>query len=344
MELAPLLAAWNLCSPYQTEPLQSGLINQTWKVTTAEGTFVLQRINTHVFQNPEDVHYNIRLVSDYLREHAPDYRLPAPLPLPHGNDLWVTEEGSYYRLLPYVAGTHTLTEVHTPAQAYEAAYQFGKLTALLSGLEVSRLRITIPHFHDLSFRQRQLQDAISQGNLQRRQKASSVIDAIEAFKYIEKHYRQIKQQPSFRLRVMHHDTKISNVLFDAQEKAVAVIDLDTLMPGYFMSDVGDMMRTYLSPLNEEATQSSEIWVRHDVYTAIREGYLAAMHHELSKEEKNAFFFAGQYMIYMQAIRFLTDYLMDDKYYRVEYPDQNFMRANNQLAFLQCYTAKAAMWA
>ena len=131
-------------------------------------------------------------------------------------------------------------------------------------------------------------------------------------------YDQLKTNPAFRRRVVHHDTKISNVLFDKYDRGLCVIDLDTVMPGYFISDVGDMMRTYLSPANEEEPDTDKILIRDDFYNAIVEGYLQEMKDELTDIEKKYFFYAGKFMIYMQALRFLTDHLNESVYYREDY--------------------------
>jgi hypothetical protein len=124
------------------------------------------------------------------------------------------------------------------------------------------------------------------------------------------------------------------VLFDKNGKGLCVIDLDTVMPGFFISDVGDMMRTYLSPTTEEETDFSKIAIRRGVYDAIVSGYLLHMNEALTAEEKEKFFYAGTFMIFMQALRFLTDYLNDDIYYGAKYPEHNFNRAGNQVVLLE----------
>ena len=123
-------------------------------------------------------------------------------------------------------------------------------------------------------------------------------------------------------------------MFDKEGKGLCVIDLDTVMPGYFISDVGDMMRTYLSPVSEEERDFSKIIVRDEFYKAIVQGYFNEMKGELTDTEKNYFFYAGKFMIYMQALRFLTDHLNGDIYYGAKYPGQNFIRAQNQLVLLE----------
>jgi hypothetical protein len=133
---------------------------------------------------------------------------------------------------------------------------------------------------------------------------------------------------------MHHDTKISNVLLDEESfKGVCVIDLDTLMPGYFISDLGDMMRTYLCAVDENETDFSKIKIREDFFSAIVKGYLSEMGSVLNPQEKELILFSGKYIIYMQALRFLTDYLQGNTYYPIQYPNQNLDRALNQFQLL-----------
>ena len=142
-----------------------------------------------------------------------------------------------------------------------------------------------------------------------------------------------------QLRVTHHDTKISNVLFDESGKGICVIDLDTIMPGYFISDLGDMFRTYLSPANEEVKDFNAIDVRDDFFRAIVQGYVSTMGTELTEEEKRLILYSGKFIIYMQAMRFLADYINNDVYYGARYEEQNFVRAGNQLQLLKILTDK-----
>jgi Ser/Thr protein kinase RdoA (MazF antagonist) len=153
-------------------------------------------------------------------------------------------------------------------------------------------------------------------------------------RHIVDEYERIKNNPDFRLRVTHHDTKISNVLFDDTDNALCVIDLDTVMPGYFISDVGDMMRTYLSPAGEEERDFSKIEVRVDFFKAIVSGYLHQMNDALTDAEKESFVYAGKFLIYMQALRFFSDHLNNDVYYGAAYEGQNEVRAQNQVVLLQ----------
>jgi Ser/Thr protein kinase RdoA (MazF antagonist) len=315
-------------------PIHQGLINTTWKVTTPQAVYILQKINHQVFKTPGDIDANIRLMADYLKQTHPDYLFTIPIHTPDGRTVVYEEQQGYFRMFPFIQGTHTKDTVKTPEEAYEAARQFGKFTAVLKGLDVSRLRVTIPGFHDLGTRFRQFIDVIRTGDENRKLYAAELIRRLLDHSHIADEYKAIQEDTQFRLRVAHHDTKISNVLFNENNTGVCVIDLDTVMPGYFISDVGDMMRTYLCPVSEEEMDLSKIEIRTDVYHAIVQGYIDEMKDALTVKEKSYFFYAGTFMVYMQALRFLTDYLSGDKYYTITHPQQNFDRAANQIKLLQ----------
>lgn len=315
------------------KPLGNGLINTTWLVETANSKYVLQRINSNIFKKPEDIAHNIRLIAEHLKKHHPEYLFTVPVKTIEGKDM-VQLDQEYFRMFPFIAGSHTIDTVRSAQQAYEAAKQFGRFTRLLSELDISELRITLPHFHDLQLRYRQFQEALQNGNKQR------IEHALELISFLKKHGSIVNEleycRLNMQLRVTHHDTKISNVLFDEAANGLCVIDLDTVMPGNFISDVGDMMRTYLCPVSEEERDLSKIIVRKDFYTAIIEGYLSEMGYELDDLEKKYFHYSGKFMIYMQALRFLTDHLNNDVYYGAAYEGHNFNRAANQVRLLEKY--------
>jgi len=317
------------------ELLSGGLINQTWKIEASGESFILQRINHHVFSDPQKIASNIRLLADHLKSTHSNYQLIAPIKTRAGAEL-IHEAGNYFRLFPFVKNSKTIHVVETSAQAYEAAFQFGQFTQAFSKFNASQLQTAIPDFHNLKFRYQQFLDTLQNGNTQRIQACQIEIKEIERYHFLIDQYTSIIHNPAFKLRVTHHDTKISNVLFNGNDKGLCVIDLDTVMPGYFFSDVGDMMRTYLSPANEEESDFAKIEVRPDYYRSIVLGYSDAMKDELSHEERNSFFFAGQFLIYMQALRFLTDYFSDDRYYGARYEMHNLVRAQNQLHLLRSF--------
>ncbi len=323
------------------EPLTSGLINATWKASGPQGTFIVQRINHHVFKKPFEVAANIRMINAFLKEHSPAYLFVAPVRNLAGDDIAYLEGDGYYRMFPYISGSHTINAVLNPSQAFEAALHFGKFTRLLAGFDARLLHVTIPDFHNLTLRYRQFETALGNGNPERIRQSQHLIGDIRKFAGIVDEFEKIRRNTNVKRRVTHHDTKISNVLFDKHDKGLCVIDLDTVMAGYFISDMGDMMRTYLSPANEEEKDFDKIEVRDDFFKAIVNGYLSSMGDELTSDEQPLILYAGPFMIYMQALRFLTDYFNDDVYYGARYEDQNFVRAGNQLVLLKAFDEKAS---
>jgi Ser/Thr protein kinase RdoA (MazF antagonist) len=313
-------------------PLGNGLINTTWLVTNIAGSkFVLQRINHAVFKDPPAIAFNIRSIGRYLRQQHPGY-IFTHLQLTRNGEDMVQVDGEWYRMFAFIEGSHSIDVATSPEQAFEAARQFGQFTRLLAGFDAATLKVTLPNFHNLPLRYRQFEAALQNAGPQRLQQSAKETADLLAHAGIVKQYEDLL--PHLTVRVTHHDTKISNVLFDDAGRGLCVIDLDTVMPGYFLSDVGDMMRTYLCPVSEEEKDFDKILVRKEFYTALKEGYLAEMGGQLSVIEKEHFLYAGRMMVYMQALRFLTDYLNNDVYYGARYEGHNLVRAGNQLSLLQ----------
>jgi Ser/Thr protein kinase RdoA (MazF antagonist) len=314
-------------------PLTQGLINQTFEVSSVQGEFILQNINTQVFKDPFAIDHNIKAISQYYNTNQPDQLFTFLVPNLRGETL-IELEGKYYRALKKINGI-ALDVLSTASQAKAAANQFGQFTASLIEFPIAQLKVTIPQFHDLALRYHQFEQALIYGD------ANRISQAKEAILFLQSHQAYVKQWLHFtghqdaHLRVTHHDTKISNVLFK-DDAAICVIDLDTTMPGYFISDVGDMCRTYLCPVNEACQDLNQIKVLPERWTAIQEGYLEAMGEFLTNFEQDHFAFSGQSIIYMQALRFLTDFLELDQYYRVERQDQNLDRTNNQIQLLKAF--------
>jgi Ser/Thr protein kinase RdoA (MazF antagonist) len=314
-------------------PLTQGLINQTFEVSSVQGDFILQNINTQVFKDPFAIDHNIKAIGQYYNLNRPDQIFTFLVPTLRGETL-IELEGKYYRAFKKLDGIG-LDVLSTASQAKAAAHQFGQFTASLIEFPIAALKVAIPQFHDLALRYHQFEQALIHGD------ANRMTQAKEAILFLQSHQAYVKQCLHFtghqdaHLRVTHHDTKISNVLFK-DDAAICVIDLDTTMPGYFISDVGDMCRTYLCPVNEACQDLNQIKVLPERWTAIQEGYLEAMGEFLTPFEKDHFSFSGQSIIYMQALRFLTDFLELDPYYRVERPDQNLDRTNNQIQLLKAF--------
>jgi len=316
------------------KPFGSGLINNTWLISENDNEFILQRINQNVFKDPFAIATNIHMVCDHLKNQHPGYLFPCPRKTVAGDNMAFIENEGYFRMFPFIKNSHTIDVVNSSSQAYEAAKQFGRFTNLLSGFPVDKLKITLPDFHNLPLRYSQFKTAIKEGNKERVKQSATMIGFLEDQQEIVSISKQINNSPAFKKRVTHHDAKINNVLFDDSNKGLCVVDLDTVMPGYFISDFGDMMRTYLSPVSEEEKDISKIEIREEYFKAIADGYLSEMEKELTTVEKRYLVYAGKFMVFMQALRFLTDYLNNDNYYGSKYEGQNFIRAKNQVYLLK----------
>jgi thiamine kinase-like enzyme len=321
-------------SDFTVERIGTGHIHQTYKLN-GKSSFVLQRVNKNVFKQPEIIATNLRLASEQLKRNFPDYPFLRSIPSIDQSEMVYDAEGFPWRLYPYLQNTITVDKVEIPAEALSAASEFGRLTCCLDKADVNQFKESIPQFHDLGLRYRQFEEALSRATDDRIQKGEECVNSCKrSYHLVEKYFRLI-QGGSLRLRITHNDTKINNILFDeVSRKAVCVIDLDTLMPGYFIYDLGDMVRTFVSPVSEEESDFSKITFREGIYESLVRGYLAQMEMVMSPVELKAIPFAGKMMTYIMALRFLSDYLNGDIYYQTSYPGQNLVRAGNQLRFLE----------
>ncbi len=321
-------------SDYSIEPVGTGHIHQTFKLKGPR-KYILQRVNKNVFKEPEVIASNLRLASEHLRKNFPDYPFLRCVLSGKNRDMEYDKEGFPWRLFPYIENTITLNSVGTTEEAYSAAKEFARLTRNLHEVDPDQFRETIPRFHDLSWRYEQFETALSGASTDRLQQADACIEISHRMYHLVDQYRQLISSGSLKLRITHNDTKINNILFDAAtRKAVCVIDLDTLMPGYFIYDLGDMVRTFVSPVSEEEKDVSKIIFRKPMYDALLTGYLSEMSPVMSAEETRAIPFAGKMMTFIMALRFLADYLHGDTYYHTTYAGQNLVRASNQLTFLK----------
>lgn len=338
--LQHILELYGISADANVQPYGNGLIHRTWKVSDRSNDYILQKINHDIFKYPEFIADNINAIATWLAKNHPEYFFVAPIKAKTGESIsFILNEG-YFRLFPFVKDSHVHDVAKSPQKAFEAARQFGSFTKVLDQFPVENLKITLPGFHNLSSRYSQFEEAIKQGNQARVQGSEKTIQYLISHNDMVSTYEKIISNKDFKVRVTHHDTKINNVLFDKNEKGICVIDLDTVMPGYFISDVGDMMRTYLSPVSEEEKNFDKIMIREDYFEAIAKGYLQQMGEELSAAEIKHFVYAGLFMVYMQALRFLTDHLNDDKYYGARYDGHNYVRAKNQVSLFRRLLEKA----
>lgn len=320
-----------------SESLNNGLINQSYKITNDKTghSYLLQRINQQIFPQPEKLQSNYQLIWQYLEDEDIPYMIPHPQFFPGPTGIYCDSKKNYWRIFDFVNESTTIPTAETTMQANEVASSFAMLTASLQHFDHRQLHITIPGFHDVAARFNQFRQSLPKAAPDRKSKAAPmIVELVSKEKYV-RFFETFRQSRQFYKRVMHHDAKISNVLFDTERQhVICPVDFDTVMPGYFFSDFGDMVRSMVCPVNESNASTGDIHVRKEFYESLLDGYMSNMDHLLSKEEKEHIHCAGLLMTYMQALRFLSDYLNGDIYYRTEHPEQNFERALNQSTLLK----------
>jgi len=316
------------------EPLSAGIIHHTFKAESQVQSLVLQQLNTHIFTKPEALIDNYLLVYEHLQNNG-RIRIPEPVESLGGEWLVKDEGGNFWRATEFISNAYSPDSAHDAQAAFTTAACFGSFTRSLQGINISELDVVIADFHDLSFRYQQFEDAIATAELFKAMRATHVIAELRQRRHLVDFYETIKNNPNFPLRLMHHDCKIGNILFDrTTHEVICPIDLDTIMPGKYFSDVGDMIRSMACTEGEESRNWELIDVRKEFYDSIINGYLQGVGEIFTVEEKKHIHFSGLMMIYMQALRFITDFLNGDKYYKTTYPEQNLNRALNQLILLE----------
>lgn len=323
-------------SDFSAETLGGGLINHTFRIqVNGSAPFLLQQINRNVFPQPLDVQENYIRIWEYARTHSNGIRLPAPIFTSGQASMFIDDHENHWRAFEFLQQTRSFPVAETPEQAAATARTFALFTAAFSDFDASRLKPVIPGFHDLSWRYRQFEEALETGNKDRMARAVRQIEALKERVRYRDLYETIRDSGQYPVRVMHHDAKIANILFSEQNgQVVCPVDFDTVMPGHFFSDLGDMIRSMAACLDENSTDLTALCIRPEFYHAILEGYLPVMEQRFTDAEKKHIHYAGILMIYMQALRFLTDHLNNDRYYRITHPEHNFERALNQLTLLE----------
>lgn len=322
---------------FSVEPMQGGLINQSYKVTSkySGDSFLLQNINDSVFSDPVIVQGNYERVWEHLRDKEKGFLIPEPKKFPGDTPLFCDSHNKYWRVFEFMYGSQSFESPQNPLQANTVAKIFGRLTSRFSDFDIEELNAVIPGFHNLSLRYKQFEQSLHQLRFDRLKKASPLVDELRKRERYVNLYDVFTESDEFPQRVMHHDAKISNVLFDEDSgNVICPVDFDTCMPGYFFSDLGDMIRSMTGSAGESDRETENLHIRKDYYEAILDGYLEEMKETLTTSEKKYIHYSGLLMIYMQALRFITDYLSGDSYYKTSYEEQNFDRAKNQLTLLQ----------
>ncbi len=313
-----------------------GHINDTYILDVdrlgSRARYVLQRINEHVFRRPQDVMENIERVTAHLADRSSQDELCLTLvPTREGASFHLDESG-YWRVYPFIEGTRTYDIAPDNTIAAEAAARFGRFQQLLDDLPGPPLHETIPAFHDTPARYKHLREAIISDAKKRAASCSAEIGFAQELEEVAGTLMALQDTAELPQRIAHNDTKLNNVLFDKESgRAVCVIDLDTVMPGTVLCDFGDLVRSAAGKGSEDTTDLASKSIDMILYRSLVEGYLGATGRFLTAVEINHLAVSGLVITLETGVRFLTDYLCGDQYFRIQRPNQNLHRCRAQFA-------------
>ena len=317
--------------------LITGHINDSYLIEATSGKFMFQRVNHLVFKNVPQLMENMLLISSHIKNknniEDSGFVVPEPVNTNSGNCFFKDENGDFWRMYRYIEGK-TYDVVTDPLIAWEGAGAVGLFHALLSDLDVTKLYYTIPRFHDLDFRMDNFHAALEADKVKRSMKCHNEINKLFQFAVEVSPLHEQGKKGLFPLRVTHNDTKFNNILFNNDQKAIGLIDLDTVMPGFLLYDFGDAIRTVANTAVEDETDLSAININMEIYSAYVQGYLKNAQRFITPEEKEFLALSAKYMTFIMAVRFLTDYLDGDTYYKIHHEHHNLQRARAQIKLIE----------
>jgi Ser/Thr protein kinase RdoA (MazF antagonist) len=330
----------------QAKPHKSGHINDTFIVQVQDQAnqlrrYVLQRINHYVFQNPQGLMRNIQLVTEHLRAKIiaaggdPEREALTLVPTNDGEVLLQTSQGEYWRAYVFIERARTYQVPKSAHQVYGAARAFGNFQRMLIEFPAAQLHETIPNFHNTPKRFADLLTAVSADTENRVTLAKAEIEFAEVRAVEMSTLMDLLERGELFERVIHNDTKFNNVMIDDKSgEGICVIDLDTVMPGLLLYDFGDLVRSAANPAAEDERDLSQVRVDLEVYEQIVRGYLDAARGFLSSTELNLLAFSARLMTLECGIRFLTDYLNGDTYFKVQREGHNLDRCRTQFVMVE----------
>jgi hypothetical protein len=322
--------------------LASGHINDTYLIkTTQKPFFVLQRINHGVFKDVPGLISNKVSVSEHLvkklshlSKEAMCRKVLRFVTAKDKKSYYQDQEGNYWNLMVFIDNSVTYETVKDEEVAYEGGKLFGDFLNMTSDFPSEKLTEVIPKFHDMSFRFSQFEAALKIASEERKSQAKEYLDRVTALKDEMHILQNLKESGGLKIRVTHNDTKISNALFDTNKKGLCVIDTDTIMPGIVHYDFGDAIRTICNTAAEDEKNLDLVSFNLDYYKAYEKGFLEEVASALSEIEIKHLPLGAKTMIFIMALRFLTDFLNNDIYYKTAYPEHNFDRAKNQFKLIE----------
>jgi Ser/Thr protein kinase RdoA (MazF antagonist) len=326
----------------EIRPLKIGHINDSFVVDSANpngDSYFLQKINHHIFKNVAGLQQNIQIVTDHLRaklteagETDIEKKVLRLIPTKDGKLYYQDVNGDYWRVYVNMKNTRSY-DVVTPELAYKAGEAFGNFQCMLADIPHNELIETIPNFHNIEFRLEQFREAVKSNTADRLAQTQWLVDEIESRANEMCLPERLFREGKLPKRINHCDTKVNNMLFDQNDEPICIVDLDTVMPGFVLSDFGDFMRTAANTGAEDDENLDNIGVNMAIFEAYTRGYLKKATF-LTPIELENLAFGAKLLSYMQLVRFLGDYLNGDTYYKIQHEHHNWQRSLAQFRLLQ----------
>jgi hypothetical protein len=326
----------------------TGHINESYFINTKSPDhpgYFLQWINNNIFKNVEGLMDNICAVTGHLASKLIDnkdleFKVLEVIPCTDGKNFYLDPEGQYWRLYTFIDNSHGYNVVENTEIAYEGGKAFGLFMSLLADLPAEGLTDTIPDFHNLVKRLETFNKSVSVD------KANRVKDVTAEIEFVRKRKDQMLTIPTLiksgklPLRITHNDTKFNNILFDSSDHALCIVDLDTVMPGSILFDFGDSIRTGANTANEDEKDLSLVDINLPIYEAYTRGFLKSTCSTLTQVEIDNLAFSARFMTFIIGLRFLTDFIDGDTYFRTSYPDHNLVRTRVQFRLIEAMERNA----
>ena len=326
------------------KPFGNGHINDTYLIETEGETpnYILQRKNHLIFKDVPAMMENIDRVCKHIEKKLREENDPnidkktIKQILTHNKKLYYKDEqGNFWAMLNFVSNSKSVEMIEKPEMAEVAGIAFGRFQKQLADLPGGPLSETIKDFHNIYFRINNFEKAKASNPVERLAKVQTEVNEIESRMEQMKTLQKLADAGKLPIRVTHNDTKINNVLFDKDtDEILAVIDLDTVMPGLVHFDFGDAMRSAANTVEEDETDLTKIKFNIEVFRYFAKGFLSETKDTLTKAEIELLPHSCQFMTYIMALRFLTDYIDGDTYYKIKHPEHNIERARNQIKLIQ----------
>jgi thiamine kinase-like enzyme len=336
-------------SNYQITKLDKGHINDTYIVEGSKEKYILQRINHEIFKDVPGLINNILLVTKHIASKL-DIRHKTQVSRQSENDefliqkliLFPTKEQKYYykdddenywRMYNFIEGA-SYNIIDKPVRAYKAGKAFGKFQEMLSDLPADLLTETIPNFHNMKTRYEAFKAIVNKDSVNRVNKVKTEIQFIEAHIGEMLGMQELIDNGEIPLRITHNDTKVNNILFNRNDDPVCIVDLDTVMPGSVLYDFGDAIRTAANTASEDEADLSLVKMNIELFEAYTKGYLDIARSFLNKAEIENLALSAKYITFIMGLRFMTDYIDGDNYYKIHYENQNLQRAKVQFKLVE----------